>query len=111
MAKGIPFGRHGYDKSVEVMVLEAAIWLQQRKPAGFTERDVCEYLDERYPRKDDRPWKSNMTLCGDYAIWADNEEICCPSATEAQPKFLERISARNEWVRRYRMRQGWYQAS
>lgn len=49
MAKGKPFGRHGCEKSVEVMVREAAIWFRVAKPAGFTEQDVCGYLDGSRP--------------------------------------------------------------
>lgn len=90
--------------TVREMIEEAAHEFQATHRNGFTEADLCAHLDEKHPRPDGRPWGQNMTLAGDFAVWADSGEGCNPSAVDVQPKFLERISARNERPMRYRWR-------
>lgn len=90
--------------TVREMIEEAARAFETTHHNGFTEANLCAYLDEKHPRQDGRPWGQNMTLAGDYAVWADNGEGCTPSAADVHPKFLERISARNERPMRYRSR-------
>lgn len=88
--------------TVRQMIEEAAREFQATHHNGFTEAELCARLDEKHPRPDGRPWGQNMTLASDFAVWADNGEGCNPSAVDVQPKFLERISGRNErpmWFR------------
>ncbi|MNS21738.1 hypothetical protein D3C72_535070 [compost metagenome] len=90
--------------TVRELIEQAAQALQGTHSRGFTEDDLCAYLNENQPRQDGRAWSQNMIVAGDYAVWADNGEICNQSAADVQPKFLERISARDERPKRYRMR-------
>ena len=79
--------------------------LEGRQPNGVSSEDFYDYLNRMYPRPDGRPWKANMAIPGDYAVWEKSGEPTNPSAADdpGYPKFLMRVSAPGERPARYRM--------
>ncbi|MNL21523.1 hypothetical protein D3C87_1428170 [compost metagenome] len=80
--------------------------LEGKRANGVSSEDIYDYLNREYPRSDGRPWKGNMAIPGDYAVWEKSGEPTNPSAANdpAFPKFLVRVSALGERPARYRMR-------
>lgn len=80
--------------------------LEASHPNGVPTEEIYDYLNRSYPRPDGRPWKGNMAIPGDYAVWVSSGEPTNPSAADDPnyPKFLIRVSGPSERPARYRMR-------
>lgn len=68
----------------------AAQELMARHPEGITDTELFSYMDERFPRPDQKAWHPGMVPTKDYAVWEDTLESCGRD-TAGYPKFLLRV--------------------
>ncbi|MCX6817624.1 MAG: hypothetical protein NTU57_02080 [Candidatus Aenigmarchaeota archaeon] len=66
-----------------------------------TVREVCEWLDKKYPRVDDRTWKNNMVILGDYAVYKNGDRV---SGVYNTPRFIVKTTQRNEKPAKFRLK-------